>query len=65
MNRGAWDEAQAGKRRVEDAERKERRRRKDAGEGPWRPRFFEDVDGDWVLRRLGEEPRGAPPSPDQ
>lgn len=68
MNRGAWDEARAGKRRVEEAERKERRRRKDAGEGPWRPRFFEDVDGDWVLRRLGDnadEPRGAPPRPDQ
>ena len=68
MNRGAWDEAQAEKRRVENAERKERRRRKDAGEGPWRPRFFEDVDGDWVLRRLGDnadEPRGAPPRPDQ
>ena len=63
VGRGSGGKAQGRRSRAERAAAEEGCRR-----GPWRPRFFEDVDGDWVLRRLGDnadEPRGAPPRPDQ
>ena len=51
MNAKKWEEARAGKRAVEQAERLERRRREREGER-WIPKLFEwdDLPATWVLK---------------